>query len=63
MRSDSSRTAVAMSSNGKGRAASKREREDAETAAREYRRAIFKNLHDAIFIHDLDGRATDSPSR
>ena len=56
MRSDSSRTAIAISSNGKGRAASKRGHEDAETAAKEYGRTIFKNLHDAIFIHDLGDR-------
>jgi PAS domain S-box-containing protein len=30
-----------------------------QSAAQEYRAAIFKNMHDAIFIHDLDGRVID----
>ena len=33
--------------------------EETRTAANEYRRALFNNLHDAIFIHDLNGRVID----
>ena len=32
---------------------------ETRTAASEYRRALFNNLHDAIFIHDLSGRVID----
>jgi PAS domain S-box-containing protein len=28
-------------------------------AAREYRQALFKNLHDAVLIHDLSGKVVD----
>ncbi len=59
MRFDGTSATVTVPSNGKKKAASARERGDAETAAKEYRRAIFKNLHDAIFIHDLDGKVLD----
>ena len=32
---------------------------DTGAAASEYRRALFNNLHDAIFIHDLNGRVIE----
>jgi PAS domain S-box-containing protein len=32
---------------------------DVGTAASEYRRALFNNLHDAILVHDLNGRVVD----
>jgi PAS domain S-box-containing protein len=33
--------------------------QDTLAAAREYRRALFDNLHDAVIIHDLNGRVVD----